>query len=115
VVGFKHKYKNLTSYHSEIIYATDGLVARTFTEEQKILYYDIIIIDEVHERKLWSDIIIILVKDALRKNQNLKMILMSATMDLEKFQTFFPNALTVNVKNKKLYHVDIIYQPVIKE
>lgn len=54
--------------------------------------YGIMIIDEAHERTLNTDVSLALLKGILQKRKDLKLIVMSATLDGFKFQTYFDNA-----------------------
>jgi HrpA-like RNA helicase len=55
----------------------------------RLYHYDAIILDEAHERTINTDILIGLLKGLLERRKNLKLIVMSATMDIEKFSGFF--------------------------
>jgi pre-mRNA-splicing factor ATP-dependent RNA helicase DHX15/PRP43 len=61
-----------------------------------IFSYSVIIMDEVHERTIQSDILLGLLKALLQTRNDLKVVLMSATIDIQKFSTFFD---TQNVRD----------------
>jgi len=95
-VGFKHRNSG-NSFDKEktiLLYATDGTLEAqlrkypTLQDESGNLY-DIVIIDEVHERNQRIDMIIHMMKFALKHNPSLKLILMSATVDAKPFKDFF--------------------------
>lgn len=74
-----------------------------------------LVIDEIHERDKYTDFILITIKDQLRKNKDLKVILMSATMDINLLSKYFENCPVVNVPgqgyNVKIFHLeDILYR-----
>ena len=100
-IGYKHKGSKIGDKPSFdknktiLLYATDGTLESklkeypTLRKEDGINLYDIIIIDEVHERNERIDMIIHMMKYALKHNPSLKLILMSATIDPTPFKVFF--------------------------
>lgn len=68
-----------------------------------------LIIDEVHERNKDTDLILVAVKDELRTNKNLKVILMSATVDCNKFSQYFNQCIVINIPGHtfevEIYHL----------
>lgn len=67
-----------------------------------------LILDEVHEREKVTDFLLIAIKDALKVNPRLKIILMSATLDSEQFSQYFDNCPVINVPGR-LFDVETIY------
>lgn len=57
-----------------------------------------LVLDEIHERNLQSDVLLIIVKDLLNIRSDLKIILMSATLNAEKFSKYFGMQLTKSFK-----------------
>src|SRR3990167_407720 len=79
--------------NSKIIFVTNGILLNYLTHNPSILTsYTHIIIDEVHERDIDSDFILILFKLFLNKFPELKLILMSATINAELFARYFSRA-----------------------
>ena len=100
-IGYKHKGSKIGDKPSFdqnktiLLYATDGTLESklkeypTLRDGSGVNLYDIIIIDEVHERNERIDMIIHMMKYALKHNPSLKLILMSATIDPTPFKVFF--------------------------
>ena len=112
IVGYSVRFENVTTNKTKLIYMTDGLLLREFISDPIINKYGIVIIDEAHERTINTDIILGLLKQALEKRDDLKVVVMSATIEASKFANFF----TINEKTPphlqipgKLFPVDIIY------
>ena len=103
---------------TRIKYMTEGILLREMMADPLLRQYSVIILDEVHERTLYTDIIMGLMKKILKKNTNLKLIVSSATCDAEELQYFFSfNPTKDKTKDKsvimsvpgRMYSVDVFY------
>ena len=106
-VGYTVRFDDKTSKNTLIKYVTDGLLLKEATTDHTLKKYQIIIIDEAHERTLATDILFGFLKELMEKRKELKLIIMSATFDIEKFQNYFDAPLAI-IKGRT-YPVDIIY------
>ena len=70
--------------------------------------YDVVILDEVHERTLQTDVILGMVKEVFHYRSDLKLIIMSATLDASSFQHYFPRAPLFQVPGS-LFPVELFY------
>ena len=106
-VGYTVRFDDKTSPDTLIKYATDGLLLKEATTDHDLKKYQIIIIDEAHERTLATDILFGFLKELMEKRKELKLIIMSATFDIEKFQNYFDAPLAI-IKGRT-YPVEIKY------
>lgn len=107
-VGYSIRFEDCTSERTIIKYMTDGMLLREFLSEPDLASYSVLIIDEAHERTLHTDILFGLVKDIARFRPEFKLIISSATLDAEKFSTFFDDAPVFRVPGRR-FPVDIYY------
>ena len=106
-VGYSIRFEDKSSNNTKIKYLTDGMLLREAMNDPFLSKYCVIIIDEAHERTLATDILFGFIKDILPKRKELKLIIMSATIDITKFQSYF-NAPVIIIPGR-LYPVDLIY------
>ena len=106
-VGYTVRFDDKTSKNTLIKYVTDGLLLKEATTDHNLKKYQIIIIDEAHERTLATDILFGFLKELMEKRKELKLIIMSATFDIEKFQNYFDAPLAI-IKGRT-YPVEIKY------
>uniref|UniRef100_A0A0N4Z0R2 RNA helicase n=1 Tax=Parastrongyloides trichosuri TaxID=131310 RepID=A0A0N4Z0R2_PARTI len=107
-VGYTIRFEDCTSEKTIIKYMTDGMLLREFLNEPDLNSYSVIIIDEAHERTLHTDILFGLVKDIARFRPDLRLIIASATLDAEKFSTFFDDAPIFRIPGRR-FPVSIYY------
>ncbi|XP_076621574.1 ATP-dependent RNA helicase DHX30 isoform X2 [Colletes latitarsis] len=94
-----------------ILFCTTGILLRRLHNNPTLTGVSHVIIDESHERTLQIDILLNLLKKVLKVNPNLKLIIMSATMNAELFQQYF-SCIVINVPGKmypvKMHFMDDI-------
>ncbi len=89
-VGYSIRFEAMTEPGTTFLkYMTDGMLLREAMNDPTLSRYSTIILDEAHERTLATDILMGLLKDVTRKRSDLKLIVMSATLDAIKFQKYF--------------------------
>ncbi|XP_041420858.1 ATP-dependent DNA/RNA helicase DHX36 isoform X2 [Xenopus laevis] len=80
-----------------ILYCTTGIVIQWLQSDPHLANVSHIVIDEIHERNLQSDVLMAIVKDLLTLRSDLKVILMSATLNAEKFSQYFENCPMLHI------------------
>ncbi|KIJ67411.1 hypothetical protein HYDPIDRAFT_127370 [Hydnomerulius pinastri MD-312] len=89
-VGYSIRFEDMTEPGTTFLkYMTDGMLLREAMNDPDLNRYSTIILDEAHERTLATDILMGLLKALAKKRSDLKIIIMSATLDALKFQKYF--------------------------
>lgn len=89
-VGYHIGHSRVISARSKIIFKTAGVLLDEMREKGVgALKYKVIILDEVHERSVESDLVLVCVKQFLLKNTGLRVVLMSATADISRYREYF--------------------------
>ncbi len=110
-IGYTIRFGDNSSENTIIKYVTDGILVKECLTDNNLNKYHVVIIDEAHERSLYSDILFALIKQVVKvRNGSLKLIIMSATLNTEQFMKYFNNCPLLKVSGK-LYPVDITYHP----
>lgn len=109
-VGYSVRFEHKVSNKTILKYMTDGMLLREAMEDHDLTRYSCIILDEAHERTLATDILMGLIKQVVERRPDLKIIVMSATLDAEKFQTYFNEAPLLAVPGRT-FPVEVYYTP----
>ncbi|KAI3694040.1 hypothetical protein L1987_76998 [Smallanthus sonchifolius] len=127
-VGYKIRLENKGGRHSSIVFCTNGVLLRVLVKAGnnragkeksakmvKDAFPDIthIIVDEIHERDRFSDFMLTIIRDMLPLYPHLRVVLMSATLDAERFSQYFGGCPIIRVPGftydvKKLYLEDVL-------
>ncbi|KAI5071455.1 hypothetical protein GOP47_0013706 [Adiantum capillus-veneris] len=108
-VGYSIRFEDRTSDKTQIKYLTDGCLLRELLSDSELKQYSVIILDEAHERSLNTDVLLGLLKRlAGRKCPDLKIVITSATLDGEKFSSFFSGCPVMKIPGK-LFPVEVLY------
>ena len=111
LVGYQVRFTDRTSKRSRVKLMTDGILLAELQRDRQLSRYDTIIIDEAHERSLNIDFLLGYLKRLLPRRPDLKLIITSATIDVERFAEHF-DAPVVEVTGRT-YPVEIRYRPLM--
>lgn len=110
-VGYQVRFTDRVSADTHIKLMTDGVLLSEVQRDRFLNRYDTLIIDEAHERSLNIDFLLGYLKQLLPKRPDLKVIITSATIDVEKFSEHFQQAPVIAVSGRT-YPVELWYRPI---
>ena len=106
-VGYTIRFEDVSNYNKTVLkFLTDGMLLREAMSDPLLSHYSVIVLDEAHERTLATDVIMGLLMEVLPKRTKdseygeLKVVVMSATLDAEKFQSYFGDAPLMKVPGR---------------
>uniref|UniRef100_A0A8D1YA70 ATP-dependent RNA helicase DHX29 n=1 Tax=Sus scrofa TaxID=9823 RepID=A0A8D1YA70_PIG len=113
--GYQIRMESRASESTRLLYCTTGVLLRKLQEDGLLTNVSHVIVDEVHERSVQSDFLLIILKEILQKRSDLHLILMSATVDSEKFSTYFTHCPILRISGRS-YPVEVFHlEDIIEE
>ena len=110
-VGYTIRFEDVSNQNTILKYLTDGMLLREAMSDPLLSRYSCIILDEAHERTLSTDVLMGLLKGVMAKRKDLKVVVMSATLDAIKFQQYFENSPAPVKVPGRTHPVEIFYTP----
>eukprot|EP00172_Hildenbrandia_rubra_P000450 Plantae.Rhodophyta-Hildenbrandia_rubra.ctg12197.p1 GENE.Plantae.Rhodophyta-Hildenbrandia_rubra.ctg12197~~Plantae.Rhodophyta-Hildenbrandia_rubra.ctg12197.p1 ORF type:complete len:886 (+),score=151.91 Plantae.Rhodophyta-Hildenbrandia_rubra.ctg12197:344-2659(+) len=112
-VGYQVKLDSKSSGNTRLIFCTTGVLLRRLQSDPSLDALTHVIVDEVHERSVDTDFLLIILRDLLKRRPMLRVILMSATLNAKKFSDYFFSAGSTAVPvvsiSGRTYPVDNFY------
>ncbi|KAF8167396.1 P-loop containing nucleoside triphosphate hydrolase protein [Crassisporium funariophilum] len=107
-VGYTIRFEDCTSPETRIKYMTDGMLQRECLIDPLCSSYSVVMLDEAHERTIATDVLFGLMKKAVKRRPDLKLIVTSATLDAEKFSKYFFGCPIFTIPGRA-YPVEVLY------
>uniref|UniRef100_A0A8C0F2W6 RNA helicase n=1 Tax=Bubo bubo TaxID=30461 RepID=A0A8C0F2W6_BUBBB len=112
--GYQIRMESRTGEATRLLYCTTGVLLRKLQEDGLLSSISHVIVDEVHERSVQSDFLLIILKEILHKRSDLHLILMSATVDSEKFSSYFSHCPILRISGRsypvEIFHVEDVIE-----
>jgi ATP-dependent RNA helicase DHX8/PRP22 len=100
-VGYTIRFDDKTSNKTRLRYITDGIFVRQCINDPYLFKYHVVILDEAHERSLYTDILFALIKKAvLYRKGTLKLIVTSATLNTRTFSNYYGKCPVIQMHGK---------------
>lgn len=107
-VGYSIRFDDMSSDKTRIKYMTDGMLLREAMSDPLLSKYSVIVLDEAHERTVHTDILIGTIKELTAKRPELRVVVMSATLEEKKFQQYFETAPLIHISGR-MFGVEVYY------
>ena len=103
IVGYSVRFREKMSNFTKIKFVTDGMLVRECILDRNLSKYKFIILDEIHERSIHTDILMMICKDLIinKKRKDLKLIIMSATLNPNKYMNYLKTNILIKVEGRK--------------
>uniref|UniRef100_A0A8B9K021 RNA helicase n=1 Tax=Astyanax mexicanus TaxID=7994 RepID=A0A8B9K021_ASTMX len=112
--GYQIRMENRSSDSTRLLYCTTGVLLRKLQQDRLLSSLTHIIVDEVHERSVQSDFLLTILRDVVHKRSDLQLILMSATVDCDKFSAYFNRCPVVSIPGRtfpvEVFHLEDIVE-----
>ncbi|CAH0725008.1 unnamed protein product, partial [Brenthis ino] len=111
-VGYQIRFEKSKTSETKICFITEGLLLRQMSSDS-LPNYDVIILDEIHERHLMGDFLLGILKCLIHTRNDIKLVLMSATINIKLFEDYFSaeEAVVIQVPGR-LYPIELNYKPI---
>ncbi|MBI2053198.1 MAG: ATP-dependent RNA helicase [Candidatus Sungbacteria bacterium] len=113
-VGYHIRFERRASGETRLKFVTCGVLLREVMDDPLLLQYSCVVVDEAHERDIFTDFLIGYLKEVCRKRPDFKLVVMSATLDWREFERFFDGSVTVRIP-VPVFPVAIEYRPVSED
>ncbi|XP_036417540.1 probable ATP-dependent RNA helicase DHX34 [Colossoma macropomum] len=113
-VGYQIRFETSRTPATKLLFLTEGLLLRQIQQDVSLAQYQVLIVDEVHERHLHCDFLLGVLRTLLALRPDMRLVLMSATINIKLFSSYFSNAPVLQVPGR-LFPIQVIYQPIPPE
>lgn len=114
-IGYQIRFERRRQKDTVIVFLTEGLLLRQVAQDPNLSDYDVIVLDEIHERHLHGDFLLGILKCLIVQREDLKVVLMSATINISLFKNYFGDAAHVIQVPGRLFPIKMNFSEVPAE
>ncbi|KAF5197625.1 Atp-dependent rna helicase protein [Thalictrum thalictroides] len=96
-VGYQIRLEAKRSAQTRLLFCTTGVLLRQLVQDPNLTGVSHLLVDEIHERGMNEDFLLIILRDLLPRRRDLRLVLMSATINADMFSKYFGNAPTIHI------------------
>ncbi|KAL1855476.1 hypothetical protein Plec18167_007102 [Paecilomyces lecythidis] len=108
LVGYAIRLESKLTQSTKLVYATTGVVVRMLERPQDFQDISHVVLDEVHERTIDSDFLLVILRRLMQQRPDLKLVLMSATVDAQRFSSYLGGVPVLNIPGRT-FPVEVKY------
>lgn len=109
-IGYQIRLENKTSAATRLTFVTEGVLTRKILQDRRLSAYDVIVLDEFHERHIHTDLALAMLKELAAERPELRVLVMSATIDLVPLQAYLGEVPTFDIPGRT-FPVTLHYRP----
>ncbi|KAL7225922.1 hypothetical protein ACSBR1_021134 [Camellia fascicularis] len=114
-VGYQIRLESKCSAQTRLLFCTTGVLLRKLVQDPVLTGVSHLLVDEIHERGMNEDFLLIILRDLLPRRPDLRLILMSATINAELFSKYFGNAPTIHIPGLTFPVAELFLEDVLEK
>ncbi|CAA6655320.1 unnamed protein product [Spirodela intermedia] len=114
-VGYQIRLESKRSAQTRLLFCTTGVLLRRLVQEPDLGGVTHLLVDEIHERGMNEDFLIIILRDLLPRRPNLRLILMSATINADLFSKYFGGAPIIHIPGRTFPVAEVFLEDILEK
>ncbi|KAJ2575737.1 hypothetical protein GGH19_002762 [Coemansia sp. RSA 1807] len=114
IVGFQIRMNTKCADENALVFCTTGVLLRMLVDDPDLRSIDCVICDEVQERTIEFDYLLIVLRRVLKRRSDLRLVLMSATIDVSLFSMYFDNCPVIDIPGRTFPVRDMFLEDVVR-
>ncbi|KAM5559305.1 DExH-box ATP-dependent RNA helicase DExH1 [Rosa sericea] len=114
-VGYQIRLESKRSAQTRLLFCTTGVLLRQLVQDPQLTGVSHLLVDEIHERGMNEDFLLIILRDLLPRRPDLRLILMSATINADLFSKYFGNAPTIHIPGLTFPVAELFLEDVLEK
>ncbi|XP_030531691.1 DExH-box ATP-dependent RNA helicase DExH1 isoform X2 [Rhodamnia argentea] len=114
-VGYQIRLETKSSADTRLLFCTTGVLLRRLAQDPKLTGVSHLLVDEIHERGINEDFLLIILRDLIPNRPDLRIILMSATINADLFSKYFGNAPTLHIPGLTFPVAELFLEDVLEK